>query len=126
MQVGYSELVRLLRNNICEIRFTRRHRKAGRPAHRRMLCTNSLNFMMIPQWKVALNYRHPSSFPKFSPKEHNVIITWDILMQDFRMIPVDEVELIQRYEASDAGFGPIFNDVFRKLSPQEKIKWMDS
>lgn len=126
MQVSRGELERLLRFNVCEIRFKRRYAKPGRAASRRMLCTNSLNFLMIPQWKVALNYRTAKSYPKFNQAEAGVIITWDILMQDFRMISMEEVELVERYEASDAGFGPIFNKLFSKMSVKQKLKWMDS
>lgn len=126
MQVSRGELERLLRFNICEIRFKRRHAKPGMATTRRMLCTNSLNFLVIPQWQVALNYRFAKSYPKFNQEEKNVIITWDILMQDFRIIPLDEAELIQRYDASDEGFGPVFNKVFRKMSPRAKLKWMNS
>ena len=91
-----------------------------------MLCTNSMNFLMIPQWKVALNYNPPKNYPKFDPKKANLIITWDILMQNFRMINLEKVELIERYDASDEGFGPAFNEKFLPMTPAEKMKWMDS
>lgn len=85
-----------------------------------------MTFLMLPQWKVVLNYRFPKTLPKYNPKDKNVIITWDILMQDFRVIPCDSVEVVQVYKATEEAFGPVFNKLFYPMTPQQKMKWMDA
>ncbi len=86
---SFTELRNLLLENVLDIRFLRRTPKAGAGSTRRMLCTNSTNLLNSYNGKVILGYVAPTQYPKYDPQAENIIITWDILMQNYRCINVD-------------------------------------
>ena len=86
MKVSLATLKNLLLNNVVEIKFSRRRPKPGYPPSRRMLCTNSLPLLYSPEGRIALNYRRAINVPKFNPSAKDLLITWDVLMQDYRCV----------------------------------------
>jgi hypothetical protein len=90
-----------------------------------MLCTNAPLILNTIEGRVALNYKPASGRLKFSPDQKNLIITWDIFMQDYRCINVNSCELIATIPAGEAWW-KYFKDNLTKLSPQQKIMFMDS
>jgi len=124
MKVSLSPLKNLLENNVCEIKFARRRPKPGEPPTRRMLCTNSFSLLNSLNGKLLLNYKQPKKLPKFSPAAKNLIVTWDILMQDYRCINVDACEVISTIPASEK-FWEYFNTKLRFMTIQEKERFMD-
>ncbi len=118
--IGRSSLDAKLRKSVCELFILRRHRPV--PGHhpknkniyfRRMLCTNSLELLNSFNGKMILGYLPPTRLPHFDPKKKNLIITWDIIMIDYRCINMDECNLVNEY--------PI-NQQKRKLKKGEIIK----
>ena len=86
MQVGRSQLLTLLKDNVCEVKFVRRVFKSGAPPTRRMLCTNSFTLLNSENGRLTLNFRPTSNFQDYNPAVKNLIIVWDIFMQNYRQI----------------------------------------
>jgi len=124
MKVTLGTLKNLLENNVCEIKFQRRRPVAGEPLSRRMLCTNSVAVLNSVNGKLLLNYKQPKRMPKFNPNTKNIIITWDIFMQDFRCINLDSCDLIKAIPATDE-FWNYFNEKLRHMSVEEKERFMN-
>lgn len=125
MLVSLTSLKSVLQNNVCEIKFARRRLRPGRPNTRRMLCTNAQSVLNSVNGRITLNYRPTSQPPKYNPNQKNLVIAWDIFMQNYRCINCNSCDLITSIPA-----GPAFWDYFRnnlmKLSPAQKIAFMDS
>ena len=83
MLVGRSQLLTLLMNNVCEVKFARRVFKPGAPPTRRMLCTNSFTLLNSENGRLTLNFRPTSNFQPYNPAVKNLIIVWDIFMQNY-------------------------------------------
>ena len=125
MIVGLSNLKSMLLSNVCEVKFARRNPKPGRPASRRMLCTNNVQLLNSVEGRTVLNYRPPRQAPDYNPNQENLIITWDILMQDFRTINCDTVDLITTLEA-DETFWVYINEKIAPMSAGEKMAFMNT
>ena len=125
MIVGLSNLKSMLLDKVCEVKFARRNIKPGRPASRRMLCTNNVQLLNSVEGRTVLNYRPPRQAPEYNPNQENLIITWDILMQDFRTINCDTVDLITTLEA-DETFWIYINEKIAPMSAGEKMAFMNT
>ena len=125
MIVGLSNLKSMLLDKVCEVKFARRNIKPGRPASRRMLCTNNVQLLNSVEGRTVLNYRPPRQAPEYNPNQENLIITWDILMQDFRTINCDTVDLITTLEA-DETFWVYINEKIAPMSAGEKMAFMNT
>lgn len=125
MKVSLATLKNLLLTNVAEIKFLRRRPKTGAPPSRRMLCTNALPLLMSPEGRLALNYRRAINMPKFNPEAKNLIITWDIFMQDYRCINVAACDLINAIPANKT-FWNFFNQRLALLSTEQKVKFMNT
>ena len=125
MKLSLGGLSSLLKSNAAEIRF--RRRRAGPGPFRRMLCTNDLKLLMSISGKVALNYRRPTGYPPYNPNHYNLLCVWDIFMQDFRMVPVDAVEVISVIPTSPPDeFWNYFNERLSKMNAFEKMSFMQN
>jgi hypothetical protein len=97
----------------------------GRSLYRRMLCTNSNNLLLSIDGRLTLNYTPAKGPPKYNHGEKNVIVAWDVLMQDYRTINCQSVDLIRSVPANEE-----FWDFFRKelviMTPGQKMMFMDS
>ena len=125
MKASLPTLKSLLLNNVVEIKFNRRRPKVGAGLTRRMLCTNSLTLLSSPEGRLALNYKRAIRVPKFDPTLKDLIITWDIFMQDYRCINMVACDLIQVIPANKT-FWKFFNEKLAPLSAKEKINLMNS
>jgi len=125
MLVSTTSLKPILQNAACEVRFPRRRPVPGRGPTRRMLCTNSNVILNSIDGRITLNYRPSTKAPKFDPNAKNLVIAWDIFMQDYRCINCDSCELIATIPAGEA-FWTYFKNNIVKLSQQQKITFMDS
>ena len=125
MQVQLATLAKLLQENVAEIKFARRNPKPGQPPARRMLCTNSTNLLYSVKGKMALNFRGTSNPPEYNPARHNLHITWDILMQDYRSISMDRCNLVALLPADDT-FWNYFTENIHPMSSNEKMRFMNT
>lgn len=125
MKASLPTLKSLLLNNVTEIKFLRKRGKVGAPPTRRMLCTNSLALLNSTEGRLALNYRRAINMPKFDPSAGNIIITWDIFMQDYRCINMAACDLIQVIPANKE-FWKFFNEKLAGMNAAQKINFMNS
>jgi hypothetical protein len=95
VRLSRSGLSALLHKNAAELRFIRRVPKEFWSNRRRMLCTNDMTLLRsIPGTKV-LNFQLPLGIGlPYDPNQHNLLITWDIFMQNWRAIPCESVDVI--------------------------------
>jgi len=103
----------------------RRRTKPGAPSSRRMLCTNSLKLLGSPEGRIALNYKRAINIPKFNPEAKTLLITWDIIMQDYRCINMAACDLINLIPA-DQSFWKFFNQRLAILSTEQKVRFMNT
>ena len=127
MKVSLQALKTILETNVAEIRFSRRRPKPGHPAERRMVCSNDKKFLNSPQGRITLNFRPVAStkpVPYFNRNAKNVLNVWDIIMQDYRNISLDNCDMIQIIPSEK--FWEFFEKKLAVLSPREKMRYMDS
>jgi hypothetical protein len=125
MITSLATLKATLLDKVCEVKFARRNVKPGRPATRRMLCTNNVQLLNSIEGRTVLNYVPPHQAPKYNPNQENLIIVWDILMQDYRTINCDTVDLITTLEA-DQTFWVYLNEKIAPMSASEKTNFMNT
>ena len=127
---SYGALEATLLTHVCEIYVERRHPIEFRPSFRRMLCTNSANLLNSFNGRMVLGYRPPTRLPPFNPREKNLIITWDIIMIDYRCLNMDLCALVKKYpvdtKPNQDKFWKLFNSKFYPMPVEEKMMWMDS
>lgn len=137
--VTLSELDSLLRNNVCEIVFVRRRpeRAPDRPSIRRMLCTKSENIFNSINSR-SLNFRRPKTSRRLNQQYHDICVVWDIFMQDYRNVSISTPEApaigpvsqptchLRQIIPDDDTFWAYFNNVLLKMTPQQKMNFMDS
>ena len=125
MIVQKATLDSLLSNNVLEIRFPRRIAKSGLAATRRMLCTNSLDLLNSVNGRISLNYFAPKGPRKPYLGPDNLSVAWDVMMQNYRNINCNQVDVIQEIPA-DEDFWVYFNENIYPLSQQQKFNFMNS
>lgn len=120
-----SELDGKLLTNVIDLRFVRRRQLNTKPPTRRMLCTKSFELLNSVNGRLALNYRPPGNVPSYDTVEKNLIIVWDIFMQDYRTINADSVSVLTIMPA-DESFWKYFNENLRGMSSSDKLAFMQS
>lgn len=124
MKVTLSTLRTIVQSNVVEIKFFRRRPKPGAPPTRRMLCTNSVPLLYSTEGRLTLNFRPTLRSPKFNPTLKNLLIVWDIFMQDYRCVNASACNLIATIPANKE-FWKYFSAKLRKLTPAQKIAFMN-
>lgn len=124
MKASLATLKKLLLNNVAEIKFLRKRPRPGLPPTRRMLCTNSLPLLNSPEGRIALNYRRAINRVKYDPDSKNILITWDILMQDYRCINMAACDLVSVIPVQQ--FWKFFNEKLALMPAGEKTRFMNS
>ena len=125
MITSLGNLKSILLDKVCEVKFARRNPKPGRPATRRMLCTNNVQLLNSIEGRTVLNYTPPREAPKYNPNQENLIITWDILMHGYRTINCDTVDLISTLEA-DQTFWVYLSEKIAPMSAGDKMNFMNT
>jgi len=125
MLVSLMSLKSVLQNNVCEIKFARRRPRPGKPNTRRMLCTNAQSLLNSTDGRVALNFKPAMKSTRYSPDQKNLVIVWDVFMQDYRAVNCDNCDLITSIPAGEA-FWKYFRNNLARLSAAQKIAYMDS
>jgi hypothetical protein len=128
MRLGRVALFTLLSKNAAELRFKRRLEKPGFKDYRRMLCTGDKTLLLSEPGKRILNYVPPYGSLKYSPASKNLVVTWDIFMQNWRMINCDDVDVIAVIKTSpdSAEFWKYFNARLTNMSAEQKARFMNT
>jgi len=125
MIVQRATLDNILLSNVCELRFVRRVPLAGNSPSRRMLCTKSYSLLNSSNGRITLNYRSPRGPVKINEAADNLIVVWDILMQDYRNVNMNQCDLIKQFPANEE-FWTYFNDNIYPMSAEQKLSYMNS
>ena len=128
MRLGRTALWILLQTNVAELRFQRRIEKPGFRDYRRMLCTNDKRLLMSTPGKEVLNYVQPTGHLKYDPAAKNLVVCWDIFMQNYRMINCNDVEVIAVIKTSPdpAQFWKYFYERLAHMSAAHKAQFMNT
>lgn len=128
MRLGRTSLYILLQNNVAELRFRRRKEKPGFKDYRRMLCTNDQRLLKSALGKQILNFSPSAGQLKYDPAAKNLVVVWDIFMQNYRMINCNDVELIAVIKSSPdpLEFWNYFNHRLAKMSAAQKAQFMNT
>ena len=111
--------------NVVELRFSRRNKLRYRPS-RRMLCTLDGKLLNSTEGKKILNFRPPRYAPPYDAEAKGLLTVWDIIMQDWRNIPVAAVDVIMAVPTKNQkDFWEYFNKVIGKMSASQKAAFMD-
>lgn len=117
-----NNLTDLLLNNVLDVRFVRRRPK-GESTARRMLCTKSFELLNSVNGRVVLNYRPPKKQKQLNENKHTAVVVWDIIMQDYRVIPADSLQVVNTIPADDT-FWEYFNNEVYTMTPEQKKSYM--
>lgn len=126
-KIGRTELSRLLTNNVCEIVFVRRRpeRARGRPETRKMICSNSMDLLNSHRGITALNFHLPRGPKMVDERVHNLVVVWDIFMQDYRNVSMESCYLMRKTPANDE-FWKYYDEVLVHMEASDKMQFMDS
>lgn len=117
-KVNLPGLKQQLQSNVCEIRFAKRRQ----PVFRTMLCTLDSSLLNSVNGRTTLNYKPPSGPPKYNPESKNLLLVWDIFMQDWRMVSMDNCDLIKAIPSNE--FWEYFNNNIFNMTVEEKNQFM--
>jgi hypothetical protein len=117
-------LEQILNSHAVELRFIRRRPLPGND-HRRMLATNDTNLLNSIPGRTALNFHGAPGHLKFNPRQKGLVMTWDIFMQDFRLVPAESVEIVRAIRTTPPDeFWEYFNRVLSKMPEAQKVSFM--
>lgn len=126
MHLSQNGLLAMLQKNVVEIKFARRHLKLGWDTNRRMLCTNCFEILNSVPGKYVLHFKRPTQPPAYDWRSRNLVCTWDLLWQDWRMISVEWSNIITVIPCYPLDrFWNYFNIYVQGMSPGEKIDFMN-
>lgn len=90
-----------------------------------MICTKSFDLLNSTNGRIVLNYRQPKHGKQIDEAITNTCVVWDVLMQDYRVISADQVDVLRQMPA-DESFWKVFNAEIYTLSTTQKINFMNS
>lgn len=128
MRLGRSALSILLQTNVVELRFRRRIEKEGFKDYRRMLCTNDKTLLNSGPGKQILHFEPSRGQLKYNPAAKNLIVAWDIFIQNYRMINCNDVDLIAVIKSSPdpMEFWKYFTERLNSMSSTQKAQFMNT
>jgi hypothetical protein len=128
MRLGRTALYTVLSNNAVELRFRRRIEKPGFNDYRRMLCTGDQKLLLSAAGKKVLHFVPGYGSLKYNPASKNLVLTWDIFMQDWRMINCDDVDVVAIIKTSPdpTEFWKYFYDRLVYMSAEQKARFMNT
>lgn len=128
MHLGRGGLQILLNTHAVELRFKRRIQLAGFNSYRRMFCTNDQRLLQSEPGKRVLNYEPPTGRGlKYSPAAKNLVVTWDIFMQAWRMINCNDVDVISVIKTTPPDdFWKYFYNQLNDMSSVHKARFQNT
>jgi len=125
VRLSLGGLEQLCRENVVEVKFTRRHPK-GNSTTRRMLATCDFSLLESKEGLAILNYKIPINPPAYDARSRGLLPVWDIFMQDHRNIPANACEVISTVPTKPVEeFWKYFNEILSKMSGNQKAAFME-
>jgi hypothetical protein len=141
MALSVTGLKTLCRSNIVEIKFVRRT-KNRIPPNRRILCTLCSEILNGRVTGKLLNFKPPRFPPPYDAEARGLLTVWDILMQDWRNIPVESCVIVKVtnilpeknflsffknfFGLPEKNFLLYFNNVLKNMTAEQKKYFMEN
>ena len=130
MKMGRGALYALLKENVVEIRFHRRHGKPGWKDYRRMLATTDTTLLNSAPGRLALHFKPPHGPPPFNAADYNLVTAWDLFWQEYRNVSCENCDVITIIPIKTAEdktkFWEYFNHYLESMSAGQKISFMNT
>lgn len=93
-----------------------------------MLCTKDLRLLLSTPGKTVLNYVPPTSNLRYDPAAKNLVVAWDIFLQNWRMINCNDVDAIAVIKTSPdpSDFWKYFYERIANMSSQQKQRFINT
>lgn len=125
MAISVRGLFQLCQQNVVELTFTRRN-EMRYPPTRRMLCTLDKNLLNSDLGKKILNFKPPRFAPPYNAASKKLVTVWDIMMQDWRNVPVEACQIAVAIPTKNQkDFWDFFDKKIKKMSAAQKAAFMD-
>jgi hypothetical protein len=125
MALSVGGLKNLCLSNVVELKFVRRN-KLRIPSTRRMLCTLDPTLLNSTLGKEVLNFKPPRFSPPYNAESKGLLTVWDVIMQDWRNIPVNASEVVTAISTKPVQtFWNYFDKVLSKMTASQKRAFMD-
>jgi hypothetical protein len=90
-----------------------------------MVCTNANQLLLSPDGRLTLNFSPAKGAPRFNQMEKNVVVAWDVLMQDYRAVNCESCDLIASVPANEQ-FWNYFREELLPMTAGQKTAFMNS
>jgi hypothetical protein len=121
-----NELEQLCNNHLVELLFKRR----GTPnpiSTRRMLCTRDLRLLTSELGKQTFHFTRPSKQLSYDPVQKGLVVAFDILKQDWRMIPANGVTFVNAVPTfPQKNFWEYFDKKLRTMTKRQKLNFINT
>lgn len=127
MYLSSGGLMQLLQQHVVELRFRRRILKEGFNTQRRMLCTNDRYMLNSEAGKRILNYVPPTQAKKYNSLSKNLVVAYDIFMQQYRTINVSSCDIIAVIATNPPDkWWEYFDKNVRQMTTEKKLVFMNN
>jgi hypothetical protein len=89
-----------------------------------MICTLDDTILNSTNGRLSLNFKPAGGSMPYNPETKNLLLVWDIMMQDWRMVNMNDCDLVRTITRNE--FWPYFNKELIPMSPDQKIQYMDA
>ena len=83
------------------------------------------NLLTSYNGKISLNFRLPKTGRRIDEVKHNIVVVWDIFMQDYRNVSMEQCHLRQTIPGDDT-FWKYYNQALLTMTADQKMNFMDS
>jgi len=127
LNVGFLDNV--LKSNVVEIKFVRRHPKTGAALTRRALGTTDFRILNSDIGKTVFKFSPPTQRPAYNPTAHALSWYFDFFRLDWRSVSTESAVLVKLWPTTSPQliekFWIEFRDSISRMTPQQKIQFMD-
>jgi len=135
---SYDEIKKIFSENVVELRFERRTplpvpRTTGHKRRtRRMLATANWSYLKMAVRRGSFRWKQPKRVGRRDPswyRRRNLLIVWDIIQQDFRIISLDNWRILAYYPvntpATQARFAVFYRKRLTRLNRVQRDAYSD-
>ena len=124
---SYSTLYNTLLTNVVELKFNRRRPKSNVQSTRRMICTLDNSLLTSEKGVSVLGYKASSGTAAYNTQAKGLVVVWDILMQDWRMVNTESCNIISVIPTVPVEeFWDYFNISILPLSSSQKLAFINT
>ena len=91
-----------------------------------MICTIDPAILDSQLGIEILNFKRPFTSASYNAASKNLLTVWDIIMQDWRNIPVESVDVVATVPTKPPEkFWEYFNKVIAKMTARQKLNFIN-